>query len=306
MIPKYTDMYGEFLNILSDGNIHSVEEIRDKLAAKFNVTEDERKQLTPSGNGLLFNNRVGWTISYLKKAGLVNSPDKGKYEITSLGKETLKKGTVIDNDYLNSFKSFREFLKRNNKPKNKENNAYLQDSQTQTPEEIMDAAFEHIKDNLAEEVLAEVVKMEPFAFERLVINLLIAMGYGNSLSENGYVTKKTGDEGIDGIIKEDKLGFDNIYIQAKCWKPENSVSRTEIQKFAGALAGQKAVKGLFITTSKFTKEAIAYVNSLGNNAKIVLIDGTQLSMLMIEHNIGVSIVNTYVIRRLDSDYFSNI
>lgn len=306
-MPKYNEMYVSLLNTISDGQLHKVASIRNSLAQHYELTEEERKQLTPSGNMLLFDNRVGWAITYLRKANFIASSERGVISITTRGKKALNEKVAIDNNYLSNFRSFTEFIQPKKKPISiRPNSSVDTDSQTQTPEELMDTAYEKISMSLVDEILTEVVKMSPFAFERLVVQLLLAMGYGNSLSENGLVTKKSGDEGIDGIIKEDKLGFDNIYIQAKCWKIDSIVGRGELQKFTGALAGQKATKGLFITTAKFSKDALSFPNNLGSSTKIVLIDGTKLAKLMIEHNLGVSISNTYIIRRIDSDYFSNL
>ena len=308
-IPKYDEMYREFLDILSDGRTHKIGQIRDSLAAVFGLTEEERKLLLPSGKQQLFNNRVQWTGSYLKKAALVETSARGVYRITNAGMNVLSENpSHIDNVFLGRFDSFREFLVPTSpQPAHKTPQPAPVPSPvvlSQSPQDILDNAFQQINATLAEDILAETMRQTPTFFENLVVKLLTAMGYGGSVEDAGTVTKASGDEGIDGIIREDKLGFSNIYIQAKRWDPATAIGRPELQKFVGALAGQGAHKGLFITTAHFSKEAKEYVRKqLG--MKIVLIDGTALANLMIEYNVGVSVEATYLIKRIDSDFFDD-
>lgn len=309
-IPKYDEMYREFLDVLSDNQPHKISEIRDSVANIFKLTDDERRQLLQSGKQPLFNNRVNWTCCYLKQANLVENTSRGIYQITEAGKKViLENPQHIDNAFLSRYESFKQFINPTNNStdlKNTECNSYNKSSLlSQTPQDILDEAYQKINSTLADDVLAEIMQQTPVFFENLVVKLLTAMGYGGSIEDSGTVTQATGDEGIDGIIREDKLGFSKIYIQAKRWDPKSSVGRPEIQKFVGALAGQGANKGLFITTAQFTKEAKEYVKKQ-LVTKVVLIDGNALSKLMIEYNVGVSVESTYYIKRIDSDFFEDI
>lgn len=308
-IPKYDSMYREFLEALSDGKCHKISEIRDSIAEKFHITDEERKQLLPSGKQQLFNNRVTWTCAYLKGACLIENISRGVYQLSNLGKKViLEAPEKIDNDFLSQFSSFRQFT---SSKKEKTNSASTESISTvqnplsdQTPQDILDDAYDKINAALMEDVLSEIMKQTPAFFELLVVKLLTQMGYGGSLEGAGTVTRISGDEGIDGIIKEDKLGFDKIYIQANRWDRHSTVGRPEIQKFVGALAGQGASKGLFITTAQFSKEAKEYAGKQ-HTTKIVLIDGIALAKLMIEYNLGVSVEATYEIKKIDSDFFDD-
>lgn len=315
-IPKYDEMYREFLEVLSDGESHKISEIRDVLAILFAVSDDERMELLPSGKQPLFNNRVGWTRTYLKQAGLIENSARGVYHITDSGKNVLTANiTQIDNNFLLNFDSFKEFLSRNtstslasdtNRPTIPDDNPLPQQMtvSSESPQDILDDAYNKINATLIEDILSEVMEQSPVFFEHLVVKLLTQMGYGGSLEGAGTVTRTSGDEGIDGIIREDKLGFNLIYIQAKRWNRNSTVGRPELQKFVGALAGQGATKGVFITTAQFTKEAREYA-SKQHTTKIVLVDGVALAKLMIEYNVGVSIETTYSIKRIDSDFFDD-
>ena len=315
-IPKYDEMYREFLDILSDGESHKISEIRDALAMIFDVSDNERKELLPSGKQPLFNNRVNWTSSYLKQAGLIVNSSRGVYHITASGKQVLSLGIPkIDNSFLLGFDSFKDFLSRST-PTPSISDANIPAAQdhaplsqqvivsSESPQDILDDAYNKINAALIDDVLSEVMEQSPVFFEHLVVKLLTQMGYGGSLEGAGTVTRTSGDEGIDGIIREDKLGFNLIYIQAKRWDRNSAVGRPELQKFVGALAGQGATKGLFITTAQFTKEAIEYANKQ-HTTKIVLVDGVALAKLMIEYNVGVSVETTYSIKRIDSDFFDD-
>jgi restriction system protein len=288
------------LQIAADKNIHEFRSVIDTLNEKFNLTDEQRQELLPSGKQPIFENRTGWAKTHLKKAGLLNYPKRGCIEITERGIAVLEnKPEKIDMKFLKQFDEYNEFLNITNQNKNDDGSA--NEIEIHTPEELIETAFQNIRRTLADEILEKIRNVTPSFFERLVVDLLVKMGYGGSIKDAGRAIGKTNDEGIDGTIKEDKLGLDIIYIQAKRWKEGNIVGRPEIQKFVGALAGQGAKKGIFITASSFSKEALEY--SPKNETKIIMIDGIQLAELMIEYNIGVSNQQTYEIKRIDSDYF---
>lgn len=304
MIPDYQTLMLPLLKLVSDGREHKYRDLIEELGSQFQVTDEERKELLASGNQAIFDNRVGWAKTYLKKAGLLDSPKRATFIITDLGRLTLGKNPDrIDAKYLRQFDSFNEFINASKPEGEKEdiNSTTITPVTDQTPEETLDRAYQRIRKSLASELLNKIIELSPAFFERLVVELLVKMGYGGSIQDAGKAIGRTGDEGIDGTIKEDKLGLDVIYIQAKRWKPGNVVGRPELHKFVGALAGQGAKKGVFITTSSFTKEAIDYTPR--NETKIVLIDGEQLSQLMIDHNLGCTTQQTYELKKIDSDYF---
>lgn len=295
-IPDYQSIMLPFLKYMRDRKEHSLRETVDYLADDFNLTEEERKELLPSGLQVIFLNRVGWARTYLKKVRLIESKKRGFFKITERGIKVLKENPdEINVKYLKQFPEFVEFkiLKRKKSKKKDEKSE-------STPEELLEAAYQNVRNSLAEELLQNVKDCSSSFFEKLVLDLLVRMGYGGTRKDAGKAVGKSGDEGVDGIIKEDRLGLDIIYIQAKRW--ENPVGRPEIQKFAGALQGQKAKKGIFITTSSFTKEAESYVSKI--DSKIVLIDGQSLAQLLFDHNIGVSQIATYEVKRMDMDYFT--
>ncbi len=290
------------MKLVSDGQEYKYRDLIEKLAIEFQVTDEERKELLASGNQAIFDNRVGWAKTYLKKAGLLDSPKRATFIITDLGRQTVAKNPDrIDAKYLRQFPAFLEFQNASRSDNETEEEIATVTINEQTPEESLDKAYQRIRKALASELLNRVVDLSPAFFERLVVELLVKMGYGGSIKDAGKAMGKSGDEGIDGTIKEDKLGLDIIYIQAKRWKPGNVVGRPELQKFVGALAGQGAKKGIFITTSNFTKEALEYTPR--NETKIVLIDGEQLAQLMIDYNLGCTPQQTYEIKKIDSDYF---
>lgn len=298
-IPDYQSIMLPLLKFASDDKEHSLREAIDYLADEFKLTDEERKKLLPSGQQAIFNNRTGWARTYLKKAGLLKSPQRGYFCITDEGKNVLSQNPKrIDVKFLKQFPDFLEFHKPQKddikKPKIDLTTADI------TPEESLEVAFQKLQGGLASDILQTIQNCPPDFFERLVIDVLIKMGYGGSRKEAGEAMGRSGDGGIDGIIKEDKLGLDIIFIQAKRW--ENTVGIPEIQKFAGALQGQRARKGIFITTSNFSKEALDYVKNI--DSKMILIDGQRLSELMIAHNVGVSTVSTYEVKKIDSDYFT--
>ena len=300
-IPKYDEMYRVFLDCLADMQPHGSKEVRDTIATRLSVSEAERQELLPSGRQAIFDNRVGWTRTYLKKAGLLTSPSRGVYQLTQQGKQVLDSNpAVIDNSFLEQFESFQQFMHAEPTPVK---HANIDSQNGQTPQDAFDLAYQQINHALADDLLSEIMKQTPAFFENLVVRLLENMGYGGSVENAGLVVGQTGDEGIDGIIREDKLGFSLIYIQAKRWDRTTSIGRPEIQKIVGALAGQGANKGLFITTAQFTKEAREYAKKQ-HTTKVVLVDGESLAKLMIEDNLGVSTQAVYQIKRLDSDFFS--
>jgi restriction system protein len=302
MIPDYQSLMLPLLKLVSDRQEHKYRDLIENLAAEFQVTDEERKELLASGNQAIFDNRVGWAKTYLKKAGLLDSPKRATFVITQIGLDTLKKNPDrVDAKYLRQFPAFLEFQNASRNDNETEEEIIIVETNEQTPEENLDKAYQRIRKSLASELLNRVVELSPTFFERLVVELLVKMGYGGSIKDAGKAIGKSGDEGIDGTIKEDKLGLDIIYIQAKRWRPGNVVGRPELHKFVGALAGQGAKKGIFITTSNFTKEALEYTPK--NETKIVLIDGEQLAQLMIDYNLGCTTQQIYELKKIDSDYF---
>lgn len=295
-IPDYQSIMLPLLKLISDQKEYSMRDVFDSLAVKLNLSPEEIKELLPSGQQYLFENRVGWARTYLKKAGLLTSPKRGYVLITERGLQALKQNPIdINNKFLLQFPEFVEFQQgKKRSTKDSEDNR-----KETTPEETLELAYQEIREELSQELLNNIKGCSPAFFEKLVVELLVKMGYGGSLADAGRAVGKSGDEGIDGVIKEDKLGLDAIYIQAKRWS--NVVGRPEIQKFVGALYGQKAKKGVFITTSSFSKEAIDYADKIEN--KVILLDGDSLTELMIDYGVGVSTANTYEIKKVDSDYF---
>ena len=299
-IPKFFEFFEAFLHALEDGEIHSAKEVLTIIASTMNINASDRAELIPSGKQSKFDNRVMWARTYLNKAGLIETPQRGHYRITSEGKKALSSGEKIDLKYLESSEAFKDF--RNITASREESIA--PEEKNESPMEIFDSAYQEINAALASQIMDEVMKLPPSGFEKLVVRLLLNMGYGNGIEGAGTITQQSNDGGIDGIIKEDQLGFSNIYIQAKRWEPNTSVSKPEIQKFVGALQGQQAQKGLFITTAKFSSGAVQYADNL-LGVKVVLIDGNTLTKLMIKHNVGVSVEHTYEIKRIDSDFFAD-
>jgi len=300
MIPDFQTIMLPLMNILSDGKEHSTNETNEKLADFFKLTEKEINEYLPSGSQKIFTNRVAWAKSYLKMAGLIESIKRGSFQITDAGKNFLNSNpSQINLKVLKTIPTFQERILRIKD--DREDNTIDTIQIDSTPEEILENSYLKIRKNLAQELLMKIKSSSYTFFESLVVELLIKMGYGGSIQDAGRSIGRSGDEGIDGIIKEDKLGLDVLYIQAKRW--ENVVGRPEIQKFVGALAGQGAKKGVFITTSRFTNEAKAYQPR--NETKIVLIDGEQLAELMIDYNLAVSTVNVFEIKRIDNDYFGD-
>jgi restriction system protein len=290
------------LNELASGNEKTISDLKNKLAKDFKLSEEELKELLPSGNQLIFDNRVGWARTYLKKAMLIESTRRGVFKITERGKKVLKEGvTAITATYLKKFDEFREFQNLEKSTDDLREEAQSVESES-TPIELFEKSYKKIESDLKKEILEQILSCSPFFFEKLVVDLVINLGYGGSRKEAGEAFRTTGDGGIDGIIKEDKLGLDLIYLQAKRWKSDSCVGRPEVQKFAGALQGRRARKGIFITTSYFSSDAREFVGNI--DSKIILIDGQELSSLMIESGTGVSTLSSYSIKRIDTDYFS--
>ncbi len=303
-VPDYQSIMLPLLRFAEERNAEiSTDEAVEVLATRLGLTDDDMKEMLPSGLQRTFVNRVGWAATYMKKAGLLEPTRRGYYQITSRGQQLLKKNPKnIDVKLLKQYPEFIEFqqLRGTRTGIKKDAAKDSSDTGTATPSEALEDAYENLRDELVDELLAKLKKTTPAFFERIVIELLVKMGYGGSRADAGKAIGKTGDGGIDGIIKEDKLGLDVVYIQAKRWD-NNSVGRPDVMQFAGALQAQKATKGIFITTSRFTEDARSYVSQIGS--KVVLIDGEQLSHLMIEHDVGVSMVSLYPVKKIDMDYF---
>jgi restriction system protein len=300
MIPDFQTIMLPLLRFTEDGQEHSIREAIENLAEYFKLTQDEQQELLPSGSQAIFDNRVAWAKSHILKAGLIESPRRSYFKITGRGKEALAKiPPSINMTFLKQYPEYLEFIKPTKEPGTTGIPEPIDHMQA-TPEEILEDSYLKIRQALAQELLQKIKASPPAFFERLVVELLVKMGYGGSIKDAGKATRYTGDEGIDGIIKEDKLGLDFIYIQAKRWDSQ-SVGRPDIQSFVGALDGQRANKGIFITTSKFADTAQEYVRTI--TKKVILVDGEQLANFMIDYGLGVSNTATYELKRIDNDYF---
>ncbi|MGH9663778.1 MAG: restriction endonuclease [Bryobacteraceae bacterium] len=296
-IPDYQTIMLPFVRFLDDGCEHSLAEAVEAISVEFRLTPAERQQLLPSGTSTVIGSRVGWARTYMKKAGLIDSTRRGYIRAAERGLDVLKRNpTRIDVNFLEQFPEFVEFraLRRG------ETSAPASHAVETTPEEALEEAYQRLRVSVEAELLQRTRTASPAFFERLVVNLLVNMGYGGSFRDAGQAVGSSGDGGIDGIIKEDRLGLDVIYIQAKRW--ESVVGRPEIQRFAGALQGHLARKGVFITTSNFTKDAEAFVGRI--DSKIILIDGPTLAGLMFDSSVGVSPVRSYSLVKVDPDYFT--
>lgn len=300
-IPKYNELYRLVLLSLQDGGTHSMKEVRDFIISTLHLTEQDLAETLPSNpKSSVFSGRVGWAKTYLLKAQMIDSPQRGHIFITPSGKALLESGISITNTVLaQKCPEFLDFYRRKNSGNDSITLApdEVQAEAPETPQETFDRVYAIINEQLADDLLAEVLNQTPAFFEQLVVDLMKAMNYGE-----GFVTKYSGDDGIDGIIHEDQLGFNLIYIQAKRWKPDVTIGKPELQKFAGAMMGPPRVeKGLFITTAKFSPKARDFANA----QHIILVDGKRLTELMIEYGVGVSTQKAYLIKRVDSDYFSD-
>lgn len=297
-LPTYQDAMLPMVRALEDGNERHIRDLTEMLIREFGLSESERQELLPSGQSTVIGNRIGWARTYLSKSGLIEKAStRGRYKITERGLDVLRRNPGrIDNDLLSEFPEFTGWL---NLKRDQPTAVPTDNRWEQTPEESLETAHQTLRVNLATEVLEKVKTCSPAFFERLVVELLVKMGYGGTREDAGQAVGRSGDGGIDGIIKEDRLGLDVIYLQAKRW--ENTVGSPEIQKFAGALQGRRATKGVFITTSDYSKGAREFAGAINN--KIILIDGDELADLMIDYNVGVSIFATYETKKIDSDYF---
>ncbi len=298
-VPKFFEFFEGFLRAVQDEKLHAANEVREIIAQEMKISASDRAELLPSGKQSTFDNRVAWARTYLNKAGLIETPIRGKYRITSEGKKALASGEEINLKYLEKSEKFREF--HNSTIPNTSD--VSEKEKAESPMELLDTAYQQVNSALSSQLMDEIMKLTPVEFEKLVVKLLLHMGYGNGIDDAGMVTQQSNDGGIDGIIKEDQLGFSHIYIQAKQWAPDKTVEKPEIQKFVGALQGQQAQKGLFITTAKFTSGAVKYSENL-LGTKVVLVDGNMLTKLMIKHSVGVSTEHIYEIKRIDSDFFA--
>lgn len=300
-VPKYDELMKPMLTLLADGNLHTMKELQGKLAETYRLTDKDLAELLPSGRQSIFANRVGWAKTYLKKAGLLTSPKRAACVITADGLAVLKENpSEIDAKYLNRFEKFLHFQGIDAEPNSGEEDRVseklTEEKPDLTPDDRMENAYKEINDGLAEEVLEEVMKVPPIRFEKMVLDLLLKMGYGSL--ERNYTTKASGDGGIDGVIMQDKLGFSLIYMQAKHWEINQTVSKPTVQSFVGAIA-KKDGKGLFVTTAKFSEGAKEYAA----DQHIILIDGNRLAHLMIEHNFCVAVKNKFEIKKIDTDAF---
>jgi len=299
-VPDFQSIMLPLLKIYEDGHEHSNQETVDVLSKEFSLSEEDVKHMLPSGKQTTFYNRAGWARTYLTKSGLLEMPRRSYYQITKRGQEVLASQPArIDMKYLERFPEYRAFKTRKRKIEHQPDTQTKLIEEKGTPEEILEEAYQEIRDSLAQDVLENIMNCSASFFERLVVELLVKMGYGGSRKDAARAVGQTGDEGIDGIIDEDRLGLDTIYIQAKRW--ENVVGRPEIQKFVGALMGKRARKGIFITTSRFSSEAIEYVMSI--DFKVVLIDGERLADFMIDYDLGVTGSTVYQLKKIDTDYF---
>ena len=287
----------------ADGMEHLNRDLVTRLGEQFGLTDEERREMLPSGGARLFDNRIGWAKSHIMQAGLLAAPRRAISIITERGRQALRlQPERIDLRILNEYEEYREFRSRRKTTGDEvTDTTELEIQDSQTPEELLENAYLQVRRQIESELLAQLKSSPPDFLERVVVDLVVRMGYGGSRKDAGEALGRSGDEGIDGIIKEDPLGLDIIYLQAKRW--EGSVGRPEIQKFAGALQGQRARKGIFITTSTFTADALEYTSRI--ETKIILIDGLRLSKLMFDHGVGVATASNYEVKRIDSDYFTD-
>jgi len=299
-IPGFQEFTLPLLRVMSDQAEHRLRDLVEALCDDLGLDASERKEMLPSGQQAVVHNRVGWARTYLLKAGLLNSTRRGYVKITDTGKELLKQApSRISVAFLReNYPEIKEFIGRPDNPVDPPEPVLpVPDA---TPEEQLEQAYQQMRGDLATQLLEQVMELSPRQFERLVVELLVKMGYGGTLKDAGRAVGESGDGGIDGIIKEDRLGLDTIYLQAKRYT-DQAVGRPAIQGFVGALQGVRARKGVFITTSRFASTAVDYTNSI--DVKVVLIDGQQLADYMIDFDLGVTRMNTFEVKRIDSDYF---
>lgn len=298
-VPDFQACMLPFLLHLQDGAEHTPKDTEESIASSFNLTSEDLAALLPSGQMTVFKSRVGWARTYLKKAGLLDSPRRGVYVITDRGRQVLaQQPQFINIKFLEQFPEFLAFQNASKPARTEDVESGCEKAEI-PPAETLELAHQELRNQLADELLSRILECSPEFFENLVVELLVKMGYGGSRRDAGERVGQSGDGGIDGIIKEDRLGLDTIYLQAKRW--QGSVGRPEIQKFVGALQGQRARKGVFITTSVYTQDAKNYAENI--DTKVVLIDGQRLAGLMIDFDVGVSPSVAYVVKKIDLDYF---
>lgn len=299
MIPKFHELMKPMLEILKDEQKHPFAEIRQSLTKHFSLSDEEVEKLVPSGKQTILKNRIGWARTYLHKAGLIEIPERRYLKITERGKQVIEENPeTINVKYLMKFPEFMEFHKGNKK------NEEEQEPSEIPPEEVIYYKIDEINNAVKSELLDRILKSSPSFFERLVLDLIVKMGYGGSFEDVTELLGRSGDEGVDGLIKEDILGLDKVYLQAKRWTV-GSVGRKELQSFVGALHGKGAKKGIFITTSTFTKDALEYSNGL-KDMTLILIDGEKLVDYMIKYNVGVQVRDTFEVKKIDEDYFEEL
>lgn len=305
-IPDYETLMLPLLKVAGDGQEHQTSDVADRLARDFKLTEEERQQLLPSGRQTTFTNRVAWAKTYLVQAGLLEATKRAHFRITDRGQKVLAQPPArIDNEYLSQFAEFIQFRERSHLPQKPASSDSPEIAATsvaaQTPDELLRTTIREIEAALAKEVLNRIIQAPPAFFEGLIVKLLLAMGYGGSQHNSGRIVGQSGDGGIDGVIDQDALGLDRVYVQAKRYAVENAVSEPEIRGFSGSLGAAKANKGVFVTTSYFTQPAKSFAER--HPSRIVLIDGEQLATLMILHNVGVRIEETLYLKKVDEDFF---
>lgn len=300
-IPDFQTLMRPLLEAHADRKEHLNRDLVAQLAQQFGLTDEERREMLPSGRARLFDNRIGWAKAHILQAGLLAAPRRAISTITDRGIQALlNHPEKINLRALNDYEEYREFKNRRRSTDDEESNSPDSEAEDQeTPEELLENAYLKVRRQIESELLSQIKSSPPEFLERVVVDLVVRMGYGGSRKDAGEALGRSGDEGIDGIIKEDPLGLDIIYLQAKRW--EGTVGRPEIQKFAGALQGQRARKGIFITTSNFSSDALEYTSRI--ETKIILIDGLRLAKLMFDHGVGVATASTYEVKRIDSDYF---
>lgn len=302
-IPTYEEFMYPFLGYLKDQKEHTLSELNESLIQHFNLTKEDLEEMIPSGKQRVFINRFGWARTYLKNAGLIESPRKTVFKITNRGLSIINNPSItsVNDSVLKQFPEYVAFKKGSSSNVDTQIEPANTDT-SKTPLELLTENYSLIKQAIQEELLEKIMSNSPQFFEQLIVDLIVAMGYGGSVADAGKAVGKSGDGGIDGVIKEDILGLDKIYLQGKRWS--NPVSRPDIQAFVGSLVGFKANKGIFITTSRFTKEAIDYAE--GIEKSLILIDGQRLTDLLFEFNVGVSNEQSYTIKRIDVDYFEEM
>lgn len=300
-IPDFQTLMRPVLEEHAHGQDVTRAPLRETLAEAFQLTDEERAELLPSGNQRRFDNRLAWTLTHLVRAGLLTRPRRGVTRITERGQEVhAENPDRVDMNALNQFEEYLQF--RGLAAEDDPTGASSETADEDTPEEAIERAHGELTTALADELLDKILEADPVFFEQLVVDLLMAMGYGGSRAEAGERLGQSGDGGLDGVIREDRLGLEAIYLQAKRWDPKRSVSRPDVQAFAGALQGAHASKGVFITTAIFSSQARDFARSI--NARVVLVDGPQLTRLMIEHGVGVTTRQSYHLKRVDQDYFT--